>query len=485
VTPRRDASRLYGKIEIRKFIPLSINTFFITFLIIKTSICMKKFYVFALLFTAFANMQAQSFTQNWKKLANATDYAWFTNDNNVTSLAYNPITDKLLVSKRADRIFIVNPATGAQEDTLKTTGAAIGTEGLKYNKIRVAADGAIYAISLQTGAGTARIYRWATQADTATLCATFTVTERTGDAFGLSGTGANTVLYASGAGTNPTNSAFSIYILNTTDGKAFTLESTVVMNSAPTANQQWANRTVEPEGTGVNSAIWIKGGGFTARKVTISAKNATNIRTGTVVGTVPDGTTAGEASIGYGGMRLLTTANNTQFLVFGGGNNQYAGTKLTAITVARDTVYNLFGRDSVTAQTAYVTNANGTGDVSFKVNANGTFTAYYLSTNNAIAAATSRVFTPTKDLNTVKSFAVQTLGNPINDALNLQINAVNDGKIAINVVNSIGSTVLTKQMDVNSGINTVNLATGQFPTGLYFVTLNDGISQQTVKIVKQ
>ena len=444
---------------------------------------MKKFYVFALLLSAFANVQAQSFTQNWKKLANATDYAWFTNDNNVATLAYNPVTDKLLVSKRADRIFIVNPATGAQEDTLKTTGAAIGTEGLKYNKIRVAADGAIYAISLQTGAGTARIYRWASQTDTATLCATFAVTERTGDAFGLSGTGATTVLYASGAGA--TNNAFSIYILNTTDGKAFTLESTVTMTSAPTTNQQWANRTVEPEGTGVNAPIWIKGGGFNARKITISAKNATNVRTGTVVATVPDGTTAGEASIGYGGMRMLTTANNTKFLVFGGGNNQYAGTKMTAITVARDTVYNLFGRDSVVAQTAYITNANGTGDVSFKVNANGSFTAFYLSTNNAIASATSRVFTPTKDLNTVKTFAVQTLGNPISDALNLQINAVKEGKIAVNVVNSIGSAVLIQQMAVSAGVNSVNVVMAQFPTGLYFITLNDGASQQTIKVVKQ
>jgi WD40 repeat protein len=445
---------------------------------------MKKLYVFLLFFSAFANAQAQSFTQNWKKLANATDYAWFTNDNNVTTLAYNPVTDKLLVAKRADRIFVLNPATGDQVDTLKTTGAAIGTEGLKYNKIRVGADGAIYAISLQTGAGTARIYRWASQTDTATLCASFAVTERTGDAFGLSGTGANTVLYASGSGTNPANSAFSIYILNTTDGKSFTLESTVTMNSAPTANQQWANRTVEPEGTGVNAPIWIKGGGFNARKITISAKNASNVRTGTVVGTVPDGTTAGEASLGYGGMRLLTTANNTQFLVFGGGNNQYAATKMTAITVARDTVYNLFGRDSANTQANYVTNANGTGDVSFKVNANGTFTVYYLSTNNALAAATSRVFTPTKDLNVVKTFEVQTLGNPINDALNLQINAVKEGKIAINVVNSIGSAVSAKQMAVTAGANTVSLQMAQFPTGLYFVTVNDGISQQTIKVVK-
>lgn len=443
---------------------------------------MKKFYVFLILFGAFANLQAQSFTQNWKKLANATDYAWFTNDNNVTTLAYNPITDKLLVAKRADRIFVINPNTGAQEDTLRTTGAAIGTEGLKYNKIRVAADGAIYAISLQTGGGIARIYRWASQTDTATLAATFPVTERTGDAFGLSGTGVNTVLYASGAGLF--NNAFSIYILTTTDGRTFTRESKVTMTSTPTAGSQWANRVVEPEGTGVNSPIWIKGGGFNARKITVGAKTD-SLRVGTLVATVPDGTTAGEASIGYGGMEVLTTANNTRFLLFGGGNNQYAATKLTAITVARDTVFNLFGRDSLNTQASYVTNGNGTGDVAVKVNANGTFTAFYLGTNNGIASATSRIFVSTKDINAAKTFDVQALGNPINDALNLQINAVKEGKIAINVVNSIGSAVLAKQVEVTAGENNVNLPTAQFPTGMYFVTLNDGVSQQTVKVVKQ
>jgi hypothetical protein len=447
---------------------------------------MKKFYVLVLLLGALANVQAQSFTQNWKKLANGTDYTWFntgaTDINTVTTLAYNPVTDKLLVGKRGDRIFVINPATGAQEDTLSTRGAGIGTEGLKYAKIRVAADGAIYAISLQTGGGIARIYRWASQRDTATLCASFPVTERTGDAFGLSGTGPTTVLYASGAGTF--NNAFSIYILTTTDGKTFTRESKVTMTSAPTTNLQWANRTVEPEGTGVNSPIWIKGGGFNARKITVGAKTD-SLRVGTVVATVPDGTTSGEASIGYGGMRMLTTANNTKFLVFGGGNNQYAGTKMSAISVARDTVFNLFGRDSLTAQSAYSTNGNGTGDVSFKVNANGTFTVFYLGTNNGIGAATSRVFTPTKDLNTVKTFEVQTFGNPINDALNLQINAVKEGKISINVVNSIGSMVSTKQMAVNAGANAVNLAMAQYPSGMYFVTIQDGISQQTIKVVKQ
>jgi hypothetical protein len=429
-----------------------------------------------------ATTQAQSLTQNWKKLANATDYAWFTNDNNVTTLAFNPVTNKLLVAKRADRIFVINPTTGAQEDTLKTTGAAIGTEGLKYNKIRVAADGAIYALSLQTGAGTARIYRWASQADTATLCATFAVTERCGDAFGLAGTGATTVLYASGAGA--TNNAFNIYILNTTDGKSFNLESTVNMTSAPTAGQQWSNRVVEPAGVGVNSDIWIKGGGFIARKLKLSAKDAMNIRTATVATSVDDGTGIGQASIGYGGMRLFTTSNNNRFLVLAGGNNQYAATKTTVLNITVDTSKTTYGVDSLNTQANYITNANGTGDVSLKDNGNGTFTVFSLSTNNGMSAVTTRNVTPVKDIKSVvKGFTVQTLENPMTETVKFQINASSDKKMTVNIVNTLGSIVVTKQVAVNVGLNTISLPTTA--TGLLFIVVNDGVNEQTVKVIKQ
>jgi hypothetical protein len=442
---------------------------------------MKKLYIVLLFCGVFANMEAQSFTQNWKKLANGTDYPWFTADNSVITLAYNPATDKLLVAKRNDRIFIINPATGAQEDTLSTRG--VGTEALKYNKIRVTSDGVIYAITLLATAGTVRIYRWASQNDTATLAATFPVTERTGDAFGLSGTGVNTILYASGAGTNPASTGpFSIYILTTTDGRTFTRESKVTITT-PTAGQQWANRAVEPEGTGINSPIWIKGGGFNARRITVGAKTD-SLRVGTLVATVPDGTSAGEASVGFGGMRMLTTPNGTRFLCFSGGNNQYAGTKLHAITVARDTVFNLFGRDSVTAQSAYVTNTNGTGDVSFKVNANGTFTVFYLGTNNGIAAATSRAFTSTKDVATT-GFSVQTMGNPIYEALNLQINSNALRTVSVNVYNAVGSLLTTQKVQLTEGVNSVNLAASNLPSGLLFVEVSDGVGRQMVKVLKQ
>ena len=235
----------------------------------------------------------------------------------------------------------------------------IGTESFKYNKIRITSDGVIYGISLATSPGNARIYRWATQTDTPTLCASFPVTERCGDAFGLSGTGVNTVLYASGAGV--TNTAFTVYILNTTDGKNFATDSKMTMISTPTAGVAWANRVIEPDGTGVDAPIWIKGGGINARKLTLSAKDASGVRTGTVVTTIDDGTGSGQASLGYGGMRLFKNANNLKFLVFGGGNNAYAATKMTAVNVSVETALITFGIDSLNTQASYVTNTNGTG----------------------------------------------------------------------------------------------------------------------------
>jgi hypothetical protein len=444
---------------------------------------MKQLYILLIACLFMTTVQAQNFTQSWKKLANLTDYTWFTNDNNVASIAFNPATNKLLVSKRNDRIFVVNPTTGAQEDTLKITG--LGAESFKNNKIRVTSDGVIYGISLATVAGPTKIYRWASQTDVPVECASFTVTERCGDAFGLSGTGVNTVLYASGAGA--TNNAFSIYILNTTDGKAFATESKVVMTSAPTAGLQWANRAVEPDGTGVNAPLWINGGGFNARKITLSAKDAMGVRTGTVVTTIEDGTGSGQASVGYGGTRLFTTANNLKFLVLAGGNNALAGTKMTAINVTNEAAPITFGIDSLNTQANYVTNGNGTGDVTFKDNGNNSFTVFYVSTNNGIAATTSRIITPTKDLNgsNANGFTVETMENPAENDLKLQINATNARKMTVNVMNSLGSLLLSKQMEMSAGTNNLSLPIAQFASGLLLVTVSDGTQLQTVKFLKQ
>ncbi|TAD82336.1 MAG: hypothetical protein EAY75_16565 [Bacteroidetes bacterium] len=308
--------------------------------------------------------EAQTFTRLWRKLANGTDYTWFTGAvgssqvNNTTSLDYNPATDKLLVACRNNSINIINPSTGTAEGTMNLTG--LGAEAFKFNKIRVDADGVIYGISLATGAGTCKIYRWASQAAAPVECASFAVTERTGDAFALSGRGSNTILYASGSGT--TSNAINIYVLTTANGTNFTTESKI---SVASNNVQWANRAIDPVTNSVTSDLWIKH--FTST----------------------DGTGSGLVSFGFGGMRLLTNAIGRKFLTFSGGNNSFAGTKMKMINVDNEAALVDFGQDSSSTAVEYQTNGNGTGDVAFKNNTNGSYTVFFLSTNNGIAATQS------------------------------------------------------------------------------------------------
>jgi len=287
-----------------------------------------------------------------------------------------------LVSKRNDRIFIINPATGAEVGQLNTTGW--GAEAFKANKIRVTEDGVIYAFSMATTpGGLCKIYRWADQTSTPTLCASFTVTERCGDSFGMSGTGTNTILYASGAGT--TTNSINIYMLNTSDGVSFSLESKI---NVATTNQQWANRTVEPVTNGLSSDLWIKMGGGPARRITVG-ENVSNVRTGTLAFATTDGVGNGQASNGYGGLKLLTTPNNNKFLIFAGGNNSNANVRTKVLNVTNETTVTTYGLDSLGDVTTYFANANGSGDAATKDNGDGTYTIFSLFTNGGLLATTT------------------------------------------------------------------------------------------------
>jgi len=87
---------------------------------------------------------------------------------------------------------------------------------------------------LQTPQAPGPFYRWANQAANPTLIAV-DITERIGDAFSISGTGSNTILYGSGAGNaGGVADSINIYMLSTVNGITFTLESKIVVTTSPT-----------------------------------------------------------------------------------------------------------------------------------------------------------------------------------------------------------------------------------------------------------
>lgn len=352
---------------------------------------MKKLYMLFLAIALVNITNAQYFTKIWTKLANG-DLPWFNTltsgtgaqNNNTTGIAYNSVTDKVLVGTRNDNIYILNASTGAQEGTV-TLGGDLGTEAFKFNKIRVTSDGVIYGISLATGAGNCKIYRWASQTSAPTLCATFAVTERCGDAFALSGSGTSTVLYASGAALAGGSSNTNVYVLTTNNGTNFLNTSTI---SVPSGSGQWTNRSVDPIGAAPSDGLWIDMSGGPARRLSVTGT------TSTVAFTTTTGYNSGQVADSYCGMRYLAPdAGGKKLLAFAGANNAGDGITMKLLDVTNEAAVTTVGTDTLwsapNTPATYNSNGNGTGDVAFKKNGDGSYDFFYVATNNGIACVRS------------------------------------------------------------------------------------------------
>ncbi|MFY7886436.1 MAG: hypothetical protein ACOVOV_16490, partial [Dolichospermum sp.] len=235
------------------------------------------------------------FTTKWEKSASTsvdvapTGLKWLlSTGDRASSLAYNKATGNLLVAVRGTSavapvnptIVVLNALTGDSITSLNVTGIPAIAFGLAHNfqKVRVDDNGVIYALSLCTASGSntppnsaiLRVLRWANQTATPTECARFNVSERVGDAFGLSGTGANTILYASGnatLGTAP-NATANIYALTTSDGLTFNTINTITLQVGAAAH--WGRGAIEPVTNSLTSDIWIKSSSQPARRITLA-----------------------------------------------------------------------------------------------------------------------------------------------------------------------------------------------------------------------
>lgn len=341
---------------------------------------MKKIYLIVLGFIAMLAVNGQPMTGVWTKLANV-DFPWFTSNNNVRSIAYNKVTDHVLASDMNNNVYILNAANGEQLGTLSRTG--LGVEGFKHIRLRVADDGAIFGISLQLNAnGICIVYRWANEVANPTIAAQFQVALRTGDALGISGSGANTIIYASGAST--LNNNVLIYMLTTPNGTQFVSESVITI---PSGNQQWANRTVEPVTNSRTSDLWLKTSSGVARRVTVG-DNVGGVRTGTLAGTTPDDIPVG----GFSALKHFVTSNGKKFLAFAASANATPANPQAAFMriydVSDESNVKLYGIDSLYDDPAnsVLSNGNGTGDIGVKEEANGEFTIFWMCTNNGIKA---------------------------------------------------------------------------------------------------
>lgn len=216
---------------------------------------MKRFLLLAAAVISFSPAPVQSQTLNpiWNIPATGVR-SYITNDANARGLAYNPITDHVIIVSRTGGLSVnaVDAATGAQVSTLNTTGIAGGFFALSM--IGVGDDGAIYGANMITTSLTNnfKIYRWANEGATPTVAfdgiASGANNQRYGDTLAVRGTGAGTQILASSRfGSNAV-------LFTTTDGISF----------SPTSINTGTNLGGLGLAFGAGDTFWAKGNSGTA-----------------------------------------------------------------------------------------------------------------------------------------------------------------------------------------------------------------------------
>jgi hypothetical protein len=164
-------------------------------------------------------------------------------------LAYNPLTNSLLVPSRANlgeqgsiNIATVNATTGAHTGYLNMTGV------MNINQVAVTADGVIYGqvstSDARLEASPFQIYRWENQFAAPTVVFSGDPSgggggmQVWGNSFALRGTGANTQILALNTGATAANALdypnFTGALFTTTDGTTFTANPFSMGTTGPT-----------------------------------------------------------------------------------------------------------------------------------------------------------------------------------------------------------------------------------------------------------
>jgi hypothetical protein len=67
--------------------------------------------------------------------------------------------------------------------------------------------------------------------------------------------------------------------------------------------------------------------------------------------------------------------------------------------------------------------------------------------------------------------------------LNIEVNASQASEMSINVYNIMGQNVMSKNVNINTGINHPSISTSELTSGIYFVTVKANGFENTLKFI--
>ena len=79
--------------------------------------------------------------------------------------------------------------------------------------------------------------------------------------------------------------------------------------------------------------------------------------------------------------------------------------------------------------------------------------------------------------------AARVYPNPATDVLNIEVNASQASEMSINVYNIMGQNVMSKNVNITTGMNTRSISTSELNSGIYFVTVKANGFENTMKFI--
>jgi hypothetical protein len=328
-------------------------------------------FLLLILATAMVNAQVTTLWEKSKASGNLPGYINPTG-NSERGFAYGYVggNHRLYVVKNSPvTVIVLNALTGDSVGTLNVSGISGGTFAL--NDIEVSNDGIIFGCNLTTSATTTafKVYRWNNESSTPVQVINYTgAAYRLGDLFTVVGSASDnslTIYAAQSGGAN-------IVKFTTTDGGNTFTPSVITVSG-------FTNLGTLPKVYPSASGFWTNGNGQNLRQLN---------NTGALVGAVD---------------LNIVPSNSNSVAYFSTGSKEYVIQYLygpftsatsTNAFFERAFILDVTGGYNQVLNVGYTSflgdnsNTNGTGDVAFRNNGDGTFTVYVLSTNNGIGAYT-------------------------------------------------------------------------------------------------
>ena len=316
-------------------------------------------------------------------------------NNGIGSYKLNPanfgtLERMYLVSRKAGNlVYFLNAATGDSLGRLDTTGlAAMASGTILINDAELSSDGVIYTCNLTTNASTSafKVYRWKNESATPQLVVNYTgLALRFGDKFTVTGSTANSTvaIWAVAAGSN------KVLKFTTADSGATFAPTEITLSGNGIGNG--SGPSICPNTT--SSEFFVKANGDYVKRYLANGTLVDSI-SGSVVGT------------GSNALRYFELNSKKYLAIFTyGSGNEFA--RIVDVSNGLSSAVSL----ATTPSLGTTPNGNGTGDVSLKMNGDGTVTVYVLSTNNGLGAYT--YMPPTKVANPVFTPVAGTYNAPI------------------------------------------------------------------------